>query len=133
PALQSLALPIEWTVKMPSRPGVVFPGRLEQIGKVIDPNQHTALVFGRVDNASGELRVGQFVTAEVKLPATPGEVEVPTTALVEDGRTTFPSVRPTPPNPSSVPLPFRAFAASRTSSYRLTDPRLFPEGGPRPV
>ena len=42
PALQSLALPTEWTVKMPSRPGVVFPGRLEQIGKVIDPNQHTA-------------------------------------------------------------------------------------------
>ncbi|MBI1916446.1 MAG: efflux RND transporter periplasmic adaptor subunit [Planctomycetes bacterium] len=133
PALQALALPTEWTVKMPSRPGVVFAGRLEQIGKVIDPNQHTALVFGRVENAFGELRVGQFVTAEVKLPPTPGEVEVPTTALVEDGRTSILFVQPDSTKPVFVRRRVRVVRRFQDVIYLLSEPRPVREGGPQPI
>jgi multidrug efflux pump subunit AcrA (membrane-fusion protein) len=59
-------------------------------------------VCGRVDNKKGELRVGQFVTATVELPAVPGEVEVPTAALVEDGRTSAVFVQPDPSRPQFV-------------------------------
>ncbi|MBS0210726.1 MAG: efflux RND transporter periplasmic adaptor subunit [Planctomycetes bacterium] len=79
----------EWQVKLMSgsteQPLI---GSFDQIGRIIDPNQHTALIRGWVDNASGRLRVGQFVSAEVKLPANPHEVAVPATALVDqDGET----------------------------------------------
>jgi cobalt-zinc-cadmium efflux system membrane fusion protein len=86
PLLQGLPKPVRWTVRMPSRPGVEFAGRLESVGAVIDPNQHTALVTGRVENPAGELKVGQFVTATVALPPPAGEVELPADAVVEDGR-----------------------------------------------
>jgi cobalt-zinc-cadmium efflux system membrane fusion protein len=59
-------------------------GSFEQIGNVIDPNQHTALVMGWVDNARGRLRVGQFVTAQITLPASPEEVAVPITAVIDN-------------------------------------------------
>ncbi len=57
---------------------------------------------GLVDNAAGRLHVGQFVTAEVQLLSAPGEVEVPTAALVEDGHTSIVFVRPNPAKPLFV-------------------------------
>jgi cobalt-zinc-cadmium efflux system membrane fusion protein len=55
-----------WMVEVPSDPkGPARPGRFEQIGHVIDPNQHTALVTGGVDNLRGHLRVGQFDTSTI--------------------------------------------------------------------
>lgn len=58
-------------------------GSFEQIGNVIDPNQHTALVMGWVDNSRHRLRVGQFVTARVMLPASPHEVAIPVSAVID--------------------------------------------------
>jgi cobalt-zinc-cadmium efflux system membrane fusion protein len=86
PLLQSVPKPVRWEVRVPSRPGAVFRGELEQVASVIDPNQHTALVTGRVENPGGALKVGQFVTAAVELPPPSGEVELPADAVVEDGR-----------------------------------------------
>jgi cobalt-zinc-cadmium efflux system membrane fusion protein len=60
-------------------------GFIQQIGKIIDPQQHTALVMGHVDNPRGHLLAGQFATALVNLPPDPTEVEVPTDALIENG------------------------------------------------
>jgi cobalt-zinc-cadmium efflux system membrane fusion protein len=60
-------------------------GNFDQIGRIIDPNQHTALVMGWVDNADGRLRVGQFITATVGLTPPKNEVAVPATAIVEEG------------------------------------------------
>src|SRR5262249_40050398 len=102
PILQALPRGSPWTVRLPSRPGEPSRGELERVGEVIDPNQHTALVCGRVDNVSGQLRVGQFVTAEVELLPSPGEVEVPTTGLVEDGRASILFVQPDPSKPVFV-------------------------------
>ena len=65
------------------------PGRFDQVGCIIDPNQHTAMVMGWVDNADGRLRVGQFVTVHLQVPPPKSEVVIPAAALCEEGgRTT---------------------------------------------
>ena len=86
PLLQGMRKPAAWRVNVPSQPDMSFPGNLEQIGAVIDPNQHTALVCGRVENPRLELKVGQQVTVSVAYPAPDSEVELPAEAVIEDGR-----------------------------------------------
>ncbi len=67
---------------------------LQQIGLVVDPTQHTDPIMGLVDNAEGKLRVGQFVTATVNLPAPPNVVALPSSALDEDGSESVIFVQP---------------------------------------
>jgi cobalt-zinc-cadmium efflux system membrane fusion protein len=83
PLLNSLPKPISWSVQLSG--GKTYPGTLQKIGAVIDPNQHTALVMGRVNNPDGELRIGQSTTVSIDVPPQPGELEVPTQAVIEDG------------------------------------------------
>ena len=74
----------QWTVHLKSQPGDRGTnGSFDAIGKVIDPTQHTTTVTGWVDNRSGRLRVGQFVTAVIDLPAVKGEVVIPRSSLIE--------------------------------------------------
>ena len=94
--LQALPQPIRWTVALPSRHGATFPGTLSRIGAVIDPAQHTALVCGSVENPAGDLKAGQSVTVTVELPQPSGELELPATAVVEDGRESVVFVEPNP-------------------------------------
>jgi multidrug efflux pump subunit AcrA (membrane-fusion protein) len=75
---------------------------LQKIGLVIDPTQHTDPIMGVVDNSSGELRVGQFVTATVELPAPANVVSLPASALVEDGAASIVFVQPDPSKPRYV-------------------------------
>src|SRR5439155_26281519 len=51
--LQRLPRPIPWTIRMSSQPGTDHRGAVEQIGNVLDPAQHTALISGQVDNSAG--------------------------------------------------------------------------------
>ena len=85
PLLESLRHPIPWTVSVPSRTGADFAGSLDRISAVIDQMQHTALVVGRVENTTGDLKVGQFVTVSIELPPSSDELELPVAAVVEDG------------------------------------------------
>ncbi|MFT3883653.1 MAG: efflux RND transporter periplasmic adaptor subunit [Gemmatales bacterium] len=85
PELIALPKPVPWNISLPSIPGKTFLGTLQKIGAVIDPNQHTALVIGRVDNPDGQLRIGQYVTVTIDVAPHVGELEVPTEAVVEDG------------------------------------------------
>jgi cobalt-zinc-cadmium efflux system membrane fusion protein len=96
PQLQDPKLPhpLPWTIRVPAMPGVTFAGHLEAIRDIIDPNQHTALAVGHIDNPNGLFKAGQFVTATVELPPSPDEIEVPATALVEDGRESIVFVQP---------------------------------------
>jgi membrane fusion protein, heavy metal efflux system len=95
PALQELPRPIRWTVRLKANASAKpLQGTVSRIGDIIDPNQHTALVMGFVDNPNGELRAGQFVTVTVELPPAPDEVVVPTAALLEDGRESVVFVQP---------------------------------------
>jgi cobalt-zinc-cadmium efflux system membrane fusion protein len=75
---------------------------LQQLGLVVDPNQHTDPVMGRVDNAGGSLRVGQFIKATVDLPAPPNVVSVPVSAIEEDGDDSIVFVQPDPAKPRFV-------------------------------
>ncbi len=107
PLLDSLAeAQRQWTVSVQSDTGLPpLAGRFEQIGKVIDPNEHAALVTGWVDNRAGRLRAGQFITARVELPVPQGEVAIPSSALVEEGQRQFVFVQPEPKKSEYVRRP----------------------------
>ena len=94
PLLQAEEKPVKWTVTPLSRPDLQLAGTLEEISDVIDPNQHTALVRGRVPNGDRSLKVGQPVTVSVNVKAEKGLLEVPAEAVVEDGRESVVMVRP---------------------------------------
>jgi cobalt-zinc-cadmium efflux system membrane fusion protein len=74
-----------------------------RIAKSLDPNNHTALVIGRISNPIKGSRlqdkyliVGQFVTATVMVPPGPDLVEIPTTALNEVNGESLVLVQPDP-------------------------------------
>jgi membrane fusion protein, heavy metal efflux system len=110
PLLRDLSRPIPWTVRLTSDPtsagseGRVLdsPGA-DEVGPIIDPNQHTALVVGRVNNSNPDprrrLRDGQFVTATIPIPPPAGVVAVPSAGLVEDGADSVVFVQEDPKTP----------------------------------
>jgi membrane fusion protein, heavy metal efflux system len=81
------ALPINqrrWTVKtVGSAP---IPGFIDDIGLLIDPNQHTGVVKGHIENKEGRIRGTQFADATVEIPPPKDVVEVPANAVVDDGQ-----------------------------------------------
>ena len=96
----------KWTISVQSDAALPpLAGKFEQIGKVIDPNEHAALVTGWVDNRADHLRAGQFITARVELPAPKGEVAIPSSALVEEGQRQFVFVQPDPAKSQYVRRP----------------------------
>jgi cobalt-zinc-cadmium efflux system membrane fusion protein len=85
PALQALpTAERRWTVRTVGSPPVQ--GFISDIGYLIDPNQHTAVVKGYIDNPGEVLRAGQFISATVQLPPPEDVVEVPIDAVVDDGQ-----------------------------------------------
>jgi cobalt-zinc-cadmium efflux system membrane fusion protein len=92
-----LALPYKdrvWTLRTVGLKPVT--GRIDEIGYILDPNQHTAVVKGYIGNPDRSLRAGQFVSATVNLPPPADVAEVPITAVVEDGKQSFVFVQPDP-------------------------------------
>lgn len=83
-----------WNVCIPSRPGLVCKGHLEIVGAVIDPNQHTALISGVVDNPKGDLKIGQFVTVSIERSHCEKDLVLPSEAVVEDGKQSVVFVQP---------------------------------------
>ncbi len=85
----------KWTVRtvgVGSAAGLT--GAIEEISFIIDPNQHTAVVKGYVENPGKHIRGGQYVTATVQIPPPDGVVEIPVDALVDDGRQSLVFVQP---------------------------------------
>ena len=101
PALQDLKDQtqnhIGWTVHTVGTKPIA--GFVDDIGYLIDPNQHTAVVRGHIPNPDGLLRAGQFVTATVDLLPPKNVVEVPIGALVEDGKDSIVFVQTDPKEP----------------------------------
>ncbi|HVU87079.1 MAG TPA: efflux RND transporter periplasmic adaptor subunit [Pirellulales bacterium] len=86
PYLERLPSPIPVRIRIPANPEIgELPAAIESIGDLINPLEHMAVLVGHVDNASGDLRAGQFVQARVSLAPEEGVVEIPTRALVQDG------------------------------------------------
>jgi cobalt-zinc-cadmium efflux system membrane fusion protein len=83
-----------WTIRTVGADSLAGP--FDEISYLLDPNQHTAVVKGYIPNPDRRLRAGQFVTATIELDAPKDVVEVPLTALVDDGRRSFVFVQPDP-------------------------------------
>jgi cobalt-zinc-cadmium efflux system membrane fusion protein len=82
-----------WTIRAKENAAAV-PGWIESVGSLVDPNQHTAVATGFIDNPDGKLRAGQFITASVILPPPAGELVLPAGAIVEEEHRTFVFVQP---------------------------------------
>lgn len=79
-----------WQIRLTSHAAAEpVTGRIETIGNVIDPNQHTAVSQGWIDNADRQFRVGQFIEAVVPIDGGEDEVEVPITSVIDDGASKF--------------------------------------------
>jgi cobalt-zinc-cadmium efflux system membrane fusion protein len=79
---------IPWTIRLrkDTDQEEEVPGTITNIGRIVDPTQHTVIIMGEVDNPKGQLKAGQWIKATVELPPPPGEVSIPIGALVEDGK-----------------------------------------------
>jgi cobalt-zinc-cadmium efflux system membrane fusion protein len=88
PNLNALTFPQrKWTVKTVGVRGAgELPGPIEEVGYLIDPNQHTAVIKGYIDNPGEQIRSGQFVSCTVQIPPPGDIVEIPLEAVVEDGQ-----------------------------------------------
>jgi cobalt-zinc-cadmium efflux system membrane fusion protein len=84
-----------WTIRTRAG-GLAVEGRIESIGSVIDPEQHTAMATGLIDSAEGKLRAGQFITASITLAPPAGVLVLPAGAVVEEGGQTFVFIQPDP-------------------------------------
>lgn len=82
-----VAVGMSVAVAPPGRAELV--GTVTAIGGVVDPATQTVLVRAAIDNSSGALRAGQFLTARIRAPAPSGGVlVVPVAALTRhDGDT----------------------------------------------
>jgi cobalt-zinc-cadmium efflux system membrane fusion protein len=69
-------------------------GTIAEIGYIVDPNQHTAVIKGYVENPGKRLRAGQYVSATVQIPPPDDVVEIPTDALIDDGRQAVVFIQP---------------------------------------
>jgi cobalt-zinc-cadmium efflux system membrane fusion protein len=98
PALESLhGNQRQWSVRtVGAGTDAGLPGTIDEIGYIIDPNQHTAIIKGYVDNPGKRIRAGQYVSATVKIPPPEGVVEIPTNALIDDGLQSIVFVQPDP-------------------------------------
>jgi cobalt-zinc-cadmium efflux system membrane fusion protein len=115
-----------WTLCVGGGPEAITRlGKFDQVGCIIDPNQHTALMMGWVDNADGRLRVGQFITVGMELPPARHEVSIPATALLEEAEKQMVFVQP---DPRSLQFVRRRIAVTRRFPDRvLVRSQLTPE------
>ena len=74
-------------------------GPIEEIGYLIDPNQHTAVIKGYINNPKEQIRAGQFVSCTIQIPPPKDVVEIPINAVVEDGKYSVVFVQPDPTKP----------------------------------
>jgi len=78
---------MKWTVRtVGADPVDGVEGTIAEVGWLIDAGQHTAVIKGYIPNPGGKIRAGQYATATVELLLPDDVVEIPTDALVEDGR-----------------------------------------------
>ena len=80
----------KWLVDLKSDPDdKPREGSFDLIGTIIDPDSHTGVVMGWLDNSEARLAAGQFITATIALPADPHLVTIPSSALIEQGDASY--------------------------------------------
>jgi membrane fusion protein, heavy metal efflux system len=96
PALEALRFNEKhWTLQtVGAEPATGLAGTIDEIGYIIDPNQHTAMIKGYIENPGQRIRAGQYAVATVNIPPPRDVVEIPTDALVDDGKQSLVFVQP---------------------------------------
>ncbi len=90
PYLQRLPQPIHALIRLPANPDLgTIEATVDRVNPIIDPNEHMALLAGSVGNPKGDLKASQFVSATIDLGVEPNVVEIPATALVDDGSDSY--------------------------------------------
>ena len=93
--LEQLPKPLQVLIKVPAYPEL---GELQcdvdRSSPMIDPNEHMALLIGRVRNPERKLKANQFVTADVGAPAEKGVVEIPANSVIDLGYEAIAYVQP---------------------------------------
>jgi membrane fusion protein, heavy metal efflux system len=80
---------LQWTIRTlgePESDGITAP--IDEIAYLADPNTHTIPIKGTIPNKDKVLRAGQYVTATIQLPPPKDVVEIPASAVVDDGKQT---------------------------------------------
>jgi cobalt-zinc-cadmium efflux system membrane fusion protein len=97
PVLEALhGADLRWTAQTVLAPPEGISGPIAEIGYVIDPNQHTAIIKGYIDNPHERIRGTQFARATIQIPPPRDVVEIPVDALVDDGKQSLVFVQPDP-------------------------------------
>ena len=68
-------------VTVDAHPGRAFTGKVTTIEPQVDPGTRTVRVQATLDNADGALAAGMYAQGQVNLPARPGVITVPETAV----------------------------------------------------
>jgi cobalt-zinc-cadmium efflux system membrane fusion protein len=92
-------LPARWQIRVEADSAEMPPMELDflQVANSLEPNQHTPMVMGYLNNPGGtKYLVGQVVTATIFVPPDPGTVEIPTDALNEVNDQSIVFVQPDP-------------------------------------
>jgi cobalt-zinc-cadmium efflux system membrane fusion protein len=94
-ALEQLPKPLQVLIKVPAYPEL---GELscdvDRSSPMIDPNEHMALLIGKVKNPDRKLKANQFVTADVGAPMEKGVVEIPSNSVIDLGYEAIVFVQP---------------------------------------
>jgi cobalt-zinc-cadmium efflux system membrane fusion protein len=93
-----------WTVHTAGLEKQGMEGRIEEIGYIVDPNQHAVVLKGHLENPGGRLRGGQYLTCTINLEAPDDVVEIPMSAVVDDGKETVVFVEEDPNKPGVYTL-----------------------------
>ncbi len=74
-----------WSIQTVNGPDkdALFP--IDDIGYIIDPNQHSAVVKGYVPNPDGKMRGAQLLTASIPLDPPDDVVQIDVRAVMDDG------------------------------------------------
>lgn len=93
--IEQLPKPLQVWIKVPAYPEL---GELQcdvdRSSPMIDPNEHMALLIGKVKNSDHKLKANQFVTAEVGTPVEKGIVEIPANSVIDLGNEAIVYVQP---------------------------------------
>jgi cobalt-zinc-cadmium efflux system membrane fusion protein len=82
-----------WTIHTAADGGAGIEAPFDDISFLVDQNQHSLVIKGRIDNPGRLLRGGLYVTATIRLPPPRDVVEVPVPAVVDDGKQSVVFVR----------------------------------------
>ena len=72
---------LRWKIRFQSDPKKTYDLPVDLISPSLEPNQHTPMLIGYLDNPDYKYLVGQFVTATIMVPPPEDTVEIPTDAV----------------------------------------------------